>query len=44
VLLHVRYQLFGDAVMIEETTTQTGNPVSRIVFHKVSSSHKVSSD
>ncbi len=36
VVLRVRYELFGDDLMIEETTTQTGSPVSRIVFHKVS--------
>jgi hypothetical protein len=36
VVLRVQYELFGDDLMIEETTTQGGSPVSRIVFHKVS--------
>jgi hypothetical protein len=36
VALRVRYELFGEGLMIEETTTQTGSPVSRIIFHKVS--------
>ena len=36
VVLRVRYELFGDDLMIEDTTTLAGSPVSRIVFHKVS--------
>jgi hypothetical protein len=35
VVLRVRYELFGEDLMIEETTTLTGAPVTRIVFHKV---------
>jgi len=36
VVLRVRYELFSDDLMVEETTTQGGSPVSRIIFHKVS--------
>ena len=36
VVLRVRYDLAGNGVMIENTTTLNGTPVSRIVFHKVS--------
>jgi hypothetical protein len=36
VVLRVRYELAGNGVMIENTTTLNGTPVSRIVFHKVS--------
>jgi hypothetical protein len=36
VVLRVRYELVGSGVMIENTTTLNGTPVSRIVFHKVS--------
>ena len=36
VVLRVRYDLAGKGVMIENTTTLNGTPVSRIVFHKVS--------
>ncbi len=36
VVLRVRYELFGDDLMVEDTTTLAGSPVSRIVFHKVS--------
>ena len=36
VVLRVRYQLIGPAVMAETTTFQDGSPVSTIVFHKVS--------
>jgi hypothetical protein len=36
VVLHVRYELIGDGMMIEVTTRQDGSPVSTIVFHKVS--------
>jgi hypothetical protein len=35
VVLHVRYELFGDDLMVEETTTPGGSPVSRIIFHRV---------
>jgi hypothetical protein len=35
VVLRVRYELFGDGLMVEETTTLQGSPVSRIIFHKV---------
>jgi len=38
VVLRVRYELFGDDLMIEDTTTLAGSPVTRIVFHKVSAS------
>jgi hypothetical protein len=36
VVLRVRYELFSDDLMVGETTTQGGSPVSRIIFHKVS--------
>ena len=36
VVLRVRYELFGNDLMVEDTTTLAGSPVSRIVFHKVS--------
>jgi len=36
VVLRVQYDLAGNGVMIENTTTLAGTPVSRIVFHKVS--------
>jgi len=36
VTLRVRYELVGNGVMIENTTTLDGTPVSRIVFHRVS--------
>jgi hypothetical protein len=36
VLLHVRYELVDNALMIEVTTRPDGSPVSTIVFHKVS--------
>ena len=36
VVLRVRYDLADNGVMIENTTTLNGTPVSRIVFHKVS--------
>lgn len=36
VLLHVRYELVGNGLMIEVTTRPDGSPVSTIVFHKVS--------
>jgi hypothetical protein len=36
VVLRVQYDLAGNGVMIENTTTLNGTPVSRIVFHKVS--------
>ena len=35
VVLRVRYDLADNGVMIENTTTLNGTPVSRIVFHKV---------
>ena len=37
VVLRVRYELFGDGLMIEDTTRQDGSPASRIIFHRVSS-------
>ena len=36
VVLRARYELADKGVMIENTTTLNGTPVSRIVFHKVS--------
>jgi hypothetical protein len=36
VTLHARYELIAKGVMIEITTRPDGNPVSTIVFHKVS--------
>ena len=36
VVLRVRYDLASNGVMIENTATLDGAPVSRIVFHKVS--------
>jgi hypothetical protein len=36
VVLHVRYELLGDGLMLEHTTRPDGTPVSTIVFHKVS--------
>jgi hypothetical protein len=36
VLLRVRFELIGKALMIETATTPEGNLVSRIVFHRVS--------
>ena len=36
VVLRVQYQLAADGLMVEETTTLNGDPVSRIVFHRVS--------
>jgi len=45
VVLRVQFELFGDGLMIEETTTQGGGPVSRIIFHKVGvNSQKVDFD
>lgn len=34
--LHVRYELIGHGVMVEDSSRPDGTPVSRIVFHKVS--------
>lgn len=34
VVLHVTYQFVTDSLMIEQTRTPAGAPVSRIVFHK----------
>ena len=36
VALRVRYELVGNGVMLEDTTTQDGTPVSTILFHRVS--------
>jgi hypothetical protein len=36
VVLRVRYELVGNGLMVEDTTTQDGTPVSTIVLHKVS--------
>ena len=36
VVLHVRYELIGNGLMLEHTTRTDGTPVSTIVFHKVS--------
>jgi len=36
VVLRVRYELIGNGVMAEVTTTQDGTPVSTIVLHRVS--------
>ena len=36
VLLHVRYELVDDGLMVEVTTRPDGSPVSTIVFHKLS--------
>ncbi len=36
VTIRVAYELVASGVMIEHSTTIGGNPVSRIVFHKVS--------
>ncbi|MGH9176407.1 MAG: hypothetical protein ACRD1H_18705, partial [Vicinamibacterales bacterium] len=36
VVLHVRYELVGNGLMVEVTTMPDGAPVSTIVFHKVS--------
>lgn len=36
VVLHVRYELLGDGLMLEHTTRPDGTPVSTIVFHKAS--------
>jgi hypothetical protein len=37
VVLHVRYELLGNGLMIEHTTRPDGSLVSTIVFHRVSS-------
>ena len=36
IVLRVQYDLVADGLMIEQTTTLGGSPVSRILFHKVS--------
>ena len=36
VVLHVRYELIGNDLMLEHTTRPDGSLVSTIVFHKVS--------
>jgi hypothetical protein len=36
-VLHVRYELLGNGLMIEHTTRPDGSLVSTIVFHRVSS-------
>jgi len=36
VVLRVRYELHNGDVMVEDSTTPDGQPVSRIVFHRVS--------
>jgi hypothetical protein len=36
VVLHVRYELISNGLMIEVTTRPDGSPVSTIVFHRVS--------
>ena len=36
VLLHARYELVDDGLMVEVTTRPDGSQVSTIVFHKVS--------
>lgn len=36
VLLHVRYELVDDGLMVEVTTRPDGSQVRTIVFHKLS--------
>ena len=45
VVLRVRYELFGDGLMIEDTPRPDGSPASRIIFHKVGfNAHKADVD